>query len=91
MPIRLREQGAIAGLVTCPLDVAKTRLMLGVDGSGAPLAARGVLRTMLEIHRTEGAKGLMRGATPRVLWMSAGGLVFLGCYEHAKSALCAVV
>lgn len=78
-------QGGFAGLVTCPLDVTKTRLMLGTDADGKRY--NGMLRTMARIYRIEGPGALMSGASARVLWMSLGGLVFLGCYEQAKTTL----
>lgn len=77
--------GGVAGLATCPLDVTKTRLMLGTDRS------RGMLRMMTYIYQTEGATAFMSGSGARVLWMSLGGLVFLGCYEQSKQALINVV
>jgi len=35
----------------------------------------------------EGATALFRGIGPRILWISAGGAVFLGAYEFAKDLL----
>ena len=42
------------------------------------------------IIATEGAGALLRGIGPRILWISAGGAVFLGAYELAKDFLIAV-
>lgn len=38
----------------------------------------------------EGAGALLRGLGPRILWISAGGAVFLGAYELAKDFLLTV-
>jgi solute carrier family 25 S-adenosylmethionine transporter 26 len=40
--------------------------------------------------RQEGAKALLNGLGPRVIWISAGGAVFLGAYELAKDFLLAL-
>lgn len=40
--------------------------------------------------RQEGAKALLSGIGPRVIWISAGGAVFLGAYELAKDFLLAL-
>lgn len=81
--------GALAGLATCPLDVAKTRLMLGTDRHGR--AYTGMLSTLQRIYVEGGAAGLFAGVGPRVAWMSAGGFVFLGSYEQAKASLMGTV
>lgn len=77
--------GALAGLATCPLDVAKTRLMLAKDEHGRAYA--GMLSTLQRIHAQRGVAGLFAGVCPRVAWMSAGGFVFLGSYEQVKASL----
>lgn len=76
--------GAFAALVTTPLDVAKTRLMLGRDKEGVPY--RGALNTLLRVRR-EGMAALFAGAAPRVTWIGIGGFVFFGAYEAAMRAL----
>eukprot|EP01043_Picozoa_sp_COSAG02_P011606 COSAG02_NODE_430_length_22462_cov_52.755042_12_plen_292_part_00 len=81
--------GATAGLATCPLDVAKTRLMLGKDKQGR--AYRGMLPTLQRIYVEGGLAGLFAGVGPRVAWMSVGGFVFLGSYEQAKASLMGTV
>jgi solute carrier family 25 S-adenosylmethionine transporter 26 len=44
-------------------------------------------RRVIEI---DGASALFRGIGPRILWISAGGAVFLGAYELAKDFLLSV-
>lgn len=77
--------GAFAAGVTTPLDVIKTRLMLGADIKGKRYtgAADVVKRVMAE----EGAATFFSGVQPRVMWIGIGGFVFFGAYEGAKSTL----
>jgi len=95
--------GGIAAAVTTPLDVVKTRLMLGADALGRPYT--GALDTfgrVLEEGRqvmaaatASGAKPpalgpytiFFSGVGPRVTWISIGGFVFFGAYEQAKRLL----
>lgn len=71
--------GGIAAALTTPLDVLKTRLMLGVDKSGkAYTSATDVLQRTIS---QEGAAALFSGVQPRVMWISIGGFVFFGAYE----------
>ena len=77
--------GAIAAAATTPLDVIKTRLMLGADVHGVPY--KGIADTASRIWSTEGPMTLLSGIQPRVFWISLGGFVFLGAYEQASELL----
>lgn len=81
--------GGFAAACTTPLDVTKTRLMLGADAKGVPY--KGMVSTMSRVAKDEGAMTLFSGIVPRVFWISIGGAVFLGAYEQAKSTLIDVV
>ena len=48
------------------------------------------IEMLAKIVRQEGAGVLFKGLGPRVLWISAGGAVFLGAYELAKDFLVAM-
>ncbi|CAD7935525.1 unnamed protein product [Amoebophrya sp. A120] len=76
--------GAIAAFFTCPMDVAKTRLMTAKTRQIRDMTMRGMLR---KIVAEEGFSALFCGVVPRVLWVGAGGFIFFGAYEFAKSAL----
>jgi len=72
--------GAVAAGVTTPLDVLKTRMMLSRER--IPV---GVL--LVRILRESGPRAFFAGMGPRILWISAGGAVFLGSYQWAYNAM----
>lgn len=72
--------GGLSGLITTPLDVVRTRLML--------LEAKGSAPSVLRSLWCEGGvRMLFRGGSMRFLWISAGGCIFFTSYETAKCAL----
>eukprot|EP01064_Diplonema_japonicum_P028250 TRINITY_DN428_c1_g1_i11.p1 TRINITY_DN428_c1_g1~~TRINITY_DN428_c1_g1_i11.p1 ORF type:complete len:274 (+),score=34.97 TRINITY_DN428_c1_g1_i11:495-1316(+) len=80
--------GALAAAVTTPLDVAKTRIMLGKDKNGVAYDHR-VVSTLLRINKDEGFRALLSGLLPRVKIIGVGGLIFFGAYEYTDSVLAA--
>jgi solute carrier family 25 S-adenosylmethionine transporter 26 len=68
--------GGLAAAATCPVDVWKTRLMLG-DANAS----------IWSIWQKEGIRALFSGVAPRVIWISVGGSVFFGAYEGMRSLL----
>jgi solute carrier family 25 S-adenosylmethionine transporter 26 len=81
--------GGVAAAATTPLDVIKTRLMLGADAQGVPY--NGALDVYSKVVKNEGYATLFSGVQPRVMWIGIGGFVFFGAYEAAKSQLLNVV
>ena len=81
--------GGVAASVTTPLDVVKTRLMLGKDIHGVPY--KGTLDTFSRVYKEEGAKRLFSGIGPRTMWISIGGFVFFGMYEKATATFAKVM
>ena len=77
--------GGVAAAVTTPLDVIKTRVMLGSDGRGVPY--RGAADVVRRLSSEEGYSVFLSGIQPRVLWISVGGFVFFGAYESYRSFL----
>mmetsp|Transcript_6296 Transcript_6296/g.24533 ORF Transcript_6296/g.24533 Transcript_6296/m.24533 type:complete len:290 (-) Transcript_6296:118-987(-) len=77
--------GAVAAAVTTPLDVVKTRLMLGADRDGK--AYSGLLDTFRRVYAEGGVPAIFSGVQPRVMWISIGGFFFFGAYEGTKRAL----
>jgi solute carrier family 25 S-adenosylmethionine transporter 26 len=45
------------------------------------------LSTFRQIVAEGGTGALFRGITPRVIWISVGGAIFLGAWDFAKGAL----
>lgn len=72
--------GGIAAALTTPLDVVKTRIMLNKEAIG-PLS---LVKTMIS---EEGYRVFLNGIGPRTCWISAGGAIFLGCYELVHTTL----
>ena len=75
--------GGFAAAVTTPLDVVKTRLMLGADAKG--VAYQGVADVFSRVVKEEGAAALLSGLSARVFWISLGGFLFFGAYDAATS------
>ncbi|XP_039096006.1 S-adenosylmethionine mitochondrial carrier protein isoform X3 [Hyaena hyaena] len=77
--------GGFAAVVTTPLDVAKTRIMLAKAGSST--AGGNVLSALHGVWRTQGLPGLFAGVFPRMAAISLGGFIFLGAYDQTRSLL----
>lgn len=75
--------GAVAAAATTPLDVLKTRMMLAGKGHAIESLAKQMLKE-------EGLSVFFAGIGPRILWISAGGAIFLGSYQWAYNALTSI-
>ncbi|KAL9599495.1 MAG: hypothetical protein Q9219_003834 [cf. Caloplaca sp. 3 TL-2023] len=72
--------GAVAAGLTTPLDVLKTRLMLAAKKQPA-------LSLFRQIWKESGPKVFLTGIGPRIMWISAGGAIFLGSYQWAYNSM----
>lgn len=72
--------GGIAAALTTPLDVIKTRIMLNPHRIST-------LTLVQDLIKEEGYSAFLKGIGPRTAWISAGGAIFLGCYELVHSKL----
>ncbi|KAI0205781.1 mitochondrial carrier [Astrocystis sublimbata] len=72
--------GAIAAGLTTPLDVLKTRVMLSKERESVFT----VLRTL---YASQGVRPFFAGIGPRIMWISAGGAIFLGSYQWTVNTL----
>ncbi|KAI4109694.1 MAG: hypothetical protein L6R37_000381 [Teloschistes peruensis] len=72
--------GAVAAALTTPLDVLKTRLMLAQKRQSAA-------SMVVEIWKTSGPRAFLSGIGPRIMWISAGGAIFLGTYQWAYNSM----
>jgi len=77
--------GGIAAVVTTPLDVAKTRIILA--NKTCPDASGNLIRVLKHVYIAQGVKGWFAGIVPRVLWISIGGAIFLGVYDKTLTAI----
>ncbi|KAL1966559.1 hypothetical protein VTN77DRAFT_4481 [Rasamsonia byssochlamydoides] len=83
--------GSVAAVVTTPIDVVKTRIMLAAGGSGsdqssptAPRRRPGALAVGRDIYLQEGIKGLFRGGALRAGWTALGLGLYLSAYESGR-------
>ena len=75
--------GAITGLLTTPLDVARTAEVCAMR---AGLKCTGVA-CLRDLVRQGGAKVLLRGSLPRMVEISLGGVLYFSALEHTKRVL----
>lgn len=85
--------GTIAAIVTTPIDVVKTRVMLAAsDGSVSgvsqeekkKIGTRGTLDVRKEIYQKEGVRGLFRGGLIRAAWTAVSISLYLSIYEGGR-------
>jgi len=76
--------GAFAAAVTTPLDVAKTRQMLGQSSGG-------MVTTLSEVYAKGGVSECFVGVAPRTFWIGLGGFVFFGAYEQSVAVMKSMV
>eukprot|EP00927_Polykrikos_kofoidii_P048503 TRINITY_DN42779_c0_g1_i1.p1 TRINITY_DN42779_c0_g1~~TRINITY_DN42779_c0_g1_i1.p1 ORF type:complete len:275 (-),score=32.90 TRINITY_DN42779_c0_g1_i1:397-1221(-) len=78
--------GMIAGMLTTPLDVVNTRVML----QGATIGQKkytGFLQCLMKVYTEEGAGTLFSGMGSRCVLLSVGGFVFFIAYEKSLQLL----
>jgi Mitochondrial carrier protein len=74
--------GAIASVVTTPMDVVKTRLQ--VEQKGHTAAYKGAADAVLRMWREEGAMSFTKGMSARTLWIAPSTAVTIAAYEYFK-------
>lgn len=82
--------GAIAAACTTPLDVIKTRIqtqgdVVVVKSSPASLKYQSTWHAARSIAFTEGASGLFRGISARVLWIMPSTAITMSIFEFLKA------
>ncbi|KAF2279477.1 mitochondrial carrier, partial [Westerdykella ornata] len=85
--------GSVAAVATTPVDVVKTRVMLGAgeEGgggghrySGSGDRRKGAWAIGKEILRDKGVVGLWRGGALRAVWTFVGSGLYLGTYDAGR-------
>eukprot|EP01117_Protostelium_nocturnum_P001011 TRINITY_DN11331_c0_g1_i1.p1 TRINITY_DN11331_c0_g1~~TRINITY_DN11331_c0_g1_i1.p1 ORF type:complete len:320 (+),score=53.49 TRINITY_DN11331_c0_g1_i1:140-1099(+) len=77
--------GAISAMVTCPMDVIKTRIQ--VESKKSEGAYKGGLDALRRIMKEEGFGAFTKGMTARILWIAPGTAITIGLYEQFKSII----
>lgn len=77
--------GAIASVLTAPIDVVKTRVMTQAAAQNGMYL--GMRQTFARIWAEEGLVAFGRGLAPRVLYKVPASAVFLVCYEGMRRVL----
>lgn len=92
VPVSGGLAGAVSGLVSCPLDVIKTKLQaqggFKTPHEGLPMASaayRGVSGTAATIWREEGIRGMYRGLGPMLLGYVPTWAVYLTVYNKSQA------
>lgn len=75
--------GAVAGALTTPLDVTKTRIMLAEKQTASKKLR--ISTMMKSIYNEAGVRGLCAGLSTRIISFTLGGAVFFGAYDYSKN------
>ena len=75
--------GALTGLVTTPLDMARTAEVCAINTG---LKCRGIT-CLVELVKRGGPRVLLRGAVPRMAEISLGGVLYFSALERTKRML----
>lgn len=79
--------GGLAGTLTTPLDVVKTRMQTQNGTSGVILKSSSILSSLRTIYVNQGIGGLFSGIAPRFVWTSVQSSVMLLLYQVFLKAL----
>ncbi|PWY83200.1 mitochondrial carrier [Aspergillus sclerotioniger CBS 115572] len=86
--------GTVSSVVTTPVDVVKTRMMLGASSTGSADSASGDGKGSRnawgmgkKVVREEGVRGLFKGGAIRSLWTAVSFGIYLCMYEGGRGFL----
>jgi hypothetical protein len=75
--------GGIASILTAPMDMVRTRIMLDAPDTNASQKKR-IANAVREILRVDGPKGLYRGCAFNSVMIAVGSGLYFGLYEGTK-------
>ncbi|KAI7885689.1 mitochondrial carrier [Lichtheimia hyalospora FSU 10163] len=76
--------GIVSSVVTCPLDVVKTRLQNQGKLEPGIVVYRGTVGTLSRIWKEEGIRGLYRGLGPTILGYIPTWAIYFTAYDYFK-------
>ncbi|KAI8993658.1 mitochondrial carrier domain-containing protein [Pilobolus umbonatus] len=76
--------GIISSMITCPLDVVKTRIQNQGGFERVQLEYKGTLGTLRRIRYEEGFKGLYRGLGPTIAGYLPTWAIYFTVYDYCK-------
>ncbi|GME93702.1 unnamed protein product [[Candida] boidinii] len=81
--------GGLAGIITTPLDVIKTRMQTQNTSAntGQILTSNSILKSLNFVYRSQGLVGLFSGVGPRFVWTSIQSSVMLLLYQVTLKTL----
>ena len=79
--------GTVGAIVTCPLEVVKTRLQSSASGFGSPGTATSVWRCLRQVWALEGLPGLFRGLGPNLVGVAPSRAIYFWAYSSCKASL----
>ncbi|XP_042503368.1 mitoferrin-like [Macadamia integrifolia] len=79
--------GALAGAVTTPLDVVKTRLQCQGVGGADTFSSSSIRMALKQIVSKEGPQALLQGLKPRILFHAPAAAICWSTYEAMKNFL----
>ncbi|KAI8346880.1 mitochondrial carrier domain-containing protein [Choanephora cucurbitarum] len=77
--------GIVSSIVTCPLDVAKTRLQNQSIALPGERLYKGTVGTLSRIWHEEGIRGLYRGLGPTILGYLPTWAIYFTAYDYCKN------
>lgn len=82
--------GGLAGVLTTPLDVIKTRIQTSTESVGSKVQVS-TLKALLSIYKNEGVLGLFSGVGPRFIWTGIQSSIMLLLYQISLKEIDAVL
>ncbi|KAI9779035.1 MAG: hypothetical protein M1816_003764 [Peltula sp. TS41687] len=79
--------GSVAAVVTTPVDVVKTRIMLAAAATADEKRRRSAWAVGRALLRDEGVRMLFRGGLLRAVWTALASGLYLGAYETGRRGL----